>query len=73
MIIKNSNGKVCSFKDIPTGGVFKHTNIYYIKIWTIEDEDGEAWNAIILTDGMYGTFSANTEVIPCPNAYLMIE
>ena len=73
MIIKNVNNKVCSFEDIPTGGVFNHLNTYYIKTWDIEDEDVNIWNAVELNDGSYIAFSPNTEVIPYPKAYLAIE
>lgn len=73
MIIKNANVKVCLFKEIPIGGVFKHTNCYYIKTWEMEDENCAVWNAVDLADGGYVNFSTDVEVIPYPKAYLAIE
>lgn len=71
-IIKEDKATV-KFVEIDNGGVFSYRGIFYIKIEGIVDCDGEAVNAVDLSDGEVTSFEGNNIVTSYPNAALVIK
>lgn len=71
-IVKEGKATV-EFGKIYNGGVFSYGDIFYIKIKGIVDCDGEAVNAVDLSDGEVTSFEGNNIVASYPNAALVIK
>lgn len=73
MRIQENRLKKTLFNEIPCGGVFKYGDYFFVRILTLYDSDGDAWNAISLIDGEYDYIEDSAGVEGYPNAYLVIE
>lgn len=73
MRIRENGLKKTPFNEIPCGGVFKYGDYFFVRMLTIYDSDGDAWNAVSLIDGEYDYIDNSTDVEGYPNAYLTIE
>lgn len=69
----NRNNKERRFEDLESGAVFCFSDIFYIKINEIVNDDGHWFNAVQLVDGSLDVFDDSDEVEICYNAELVIN
>lgn len=71
IVVKNEE-RESNFADLDYGDIFKYKHVYYMRIYEIDDYEGDTYNAIELEKGLHRAFNGLDEVEKV-NATLVIE